>query len=244
VTADVRRDRRAAYDSDPIPGPADRTFEPASADHSTATQSSCRPMATPNTVGVVEPAVVEQADVEQAELGQSGLGQPRRGQLERLQQVLAQRRAHRLQLERDGEALEVLGRAIALVRRGRDAGTSGTLRGERALFEQLLGDVDELVSLLARVSVRLGVLGLPADAPQLRAGLTAGEAGLAALVELAAALNKADPSSPTGPPPDIDGTVAASAADSTLAGSAAVPIAPVPAAPSGPAAGSDVEGGR
>ena len=55
-----------------------------------------------------------------------------------------------------------------------------------------MADVDELVPLLARVSVRLGVLGLPAEAPQLRAGLTAGEAGLAALVELAAALNNAD----------------------------------------------------
>jgi hypothetical protein len=193
-------------------------------------------------VGVVEPPVVEQADVEQAELGQSGLGQSGlgqsgRGQLERLQQVLAQRRAHRLQLDRDGEALQVLGRAIALVRRDRDAGTSETLRRERALFEQLLGDVDELVSLLARVSVRLGVLGVPADAPQLRAGLTAGEAGLAALAELAAALNNADPS-PAGPPPDVGRAVAASSAESTPAGAA------VPAAPGEPAAGSDVAGGR
>lgn len=89
------------------------------------------------------------------------------------------------------------------------------------------------------VSVRLGVLGLPADAPQLRGGLAAGEAGLAALVELAAALNSADPSSPTGRPPDIGRAVAASAADVTPAGSAAVP-----AAPGAPAAGSDVEGGR
>ncbi len=146
---------------------------------------------------------------------QSGVGTSAPGQLEALRQVLAQRRTDRLRAEQDGEALEVLGRAIALVRRDRDAGTSVTLRRERALFEQLLGDVDDLVSLLARVSVRLGVLGQPADAPQLRSGLSAGEAGLAALVELATALNNPEPSCPTNPPTSTGETSPGTTADPT-----------------------------
>ena len=50
--------------------------------------------------------------------------------------MLAQRRAERLQAEHDGDPLEVLHRAIALVRRDRYAGTSVTLRRELALVTE------------------------------------------------------------------------------------------------------------
>jgi hypothetical protein len=106
-----------------------------------------------------------------------------------LRAVWAARRAERQRLERHAQGLETVRRAIAGVRRDRDAGTSAALRRDRALFEQLLGDVDDLACLLARTSIRLGALGLPADAPPVRSGLAAGEAGLAALAAVATALN-------------------------------------------------------
>ena len=232
MTATVDRSWRAASDNEPMPGPANRTSAPAPRDAVAATEGSCQAAAIPNAAGLVEAAGFEQSD-----LGRSGPAQARPGQLEQLRQMLAQRRTRRLQLEHDGAALPVLARAVALVRRDRDAGTSQTLRRERALFEQLLGDVDELASLLARVSVRLSVLGLPADAPQLRAGLTAGQAGLAALAELAAAFNNADPSSSTAPLPNSSQTWATSATHPTPAR----PAAAVLAAPGAPAAGPDAK---
>lgn len=122
-------------------------------------------------------------------------------QVERLRGALAARRAERVQAERVARPLETVHRAIAVVRRDRDAGTSVTLRRDRALFEQLLGDVDDLVTLLARISVRLGTLDLPPDAPPVRSGFTVGQAGLAALVDLAAALNP-----PTSSPAAIAAT--------------------------------------
>ena len=124
------------------------------------------------------------------------MGKAEPEQVEALRQALAQRRADRIQAEHDGEPLHVLQEAVALVRRDRDAGTSTTLRRHRALFEHLLGDVDDLVTLLARVSIRLGVSGMPTDAPQRHSGLTAGQTGLTALLDLATALN--EPPAPAG----------------------------------------------
>jgi hypothetical protein len=106
-----------------------------------------------------------------------------------LRAVWAARRAERLRVQQQGIGLATVQRAIAGVRRDRDAATSAALRRDRALFEQLLGDVDDLACLLARTSVRLGTLGVAADAPQTQSVVATAQAGLAALADLAATIN-------------------------------------------------------
>jgi hypothetical protein len=142
-------------------------------------------------------------------------------ELQRLHEQLAECRREREQAERDAGAEVMLLRGIAAVRRDRDAGTSATLRRDRVVFERLLGDIDELVVLAARTSVRLAVYGLPADHPHVQSGIAAGNAGLDAAAALAAALATAlDPPSTT-PQLSTDDRANGPGARRSAAGSAA-----------------------
>jgi hypothetical protein len=143
-------------------------------------------------------------------------------ELHQLRERLAQCRRRREQAEHDARMEHMLQREIVAVRRERDAGTSATLRRDRAVFERLLADVDDLVVLAARISVRLSVYGLSADHPHVHSGVSAGNAGLDAIAALAAAL---DPPTTTPPVSTADPTcgrrAAGTAAGGTAAGSAA-----------------------
>lgn len=68
----------------------------------------------------------------------------------RLQTIRRQRIAD----EREADQLPQLLRAIALVRRDRDAGTNRQMLRHRAQLERLWADVEDLVITIARVAVR------------------------------------------------------------------------------------------
>lgn len=126
-------------------------------------------------------------------------------ELLQLRERLARCRRERERAEHDAAAEAMLQREIVAVRRDRDAGTSPTLRRDRGVFERLLADVDDLVVLAARMSVRLGVYGLSADHPHVHSGVVAGNACLDAVAALAAALDP--PPIPTSAADDTSSTV-------------------------------------
>ncbi len=146
-------------------------------------------------------------------------------ELQQLREQLAQCRRERERAEHDAAAEAMLQREIVAVRRDRDAGTSATLRRDRGVFERLLADVDDLVVLAARMSVRLGIYGLSADHPHVQSGVVAGNACLDAVAALAAALdpppNTASAASADPPGTATDGRTRARRTRGTNAGSAA-----------------------
>jgi hypothetical protein len=95
----------------------------------------------------------------------------------------------RVTAEREGERIDFVLRAIAVARRDRDAARSAGLLRHRALFEQLMRDVEDAAVGVSRLVVRLATLRAPEDSPVAREARAAGQQALDALQALAAALH-------------------------------------------------------
>jgi hypothetical protein len=109
----------------------------------------------------------------------------------RLQRELRQVRANRIRDEAEAAQLDTVLRAIALTRRDRDAASSRTLAGHRDQLERMWIDLEHLLSLTARVSVRLQLRQCDPDDPLLYRARRAVEQSRQALVTFAEQVNAA-----------------------------------------------------
>ncbi|MBC3189984.1 hypothetical protein H7X46_02765 [Pseudonocardia sp. C8] len=109
-----------------------------------------------------------------------------RARRDRLRGELAEVIARRRQAEATAARGVGWERAIAVVRRDRDSGRSPVLLRQRAVFEQVMDQFEQVDYLIARLATRLS--DADADAGERRRGQAACERGLAAIQGLADAL--------------------------------------------------------
>jgi hypothetical protein len=100
-------------------------------------------------------------------------------------------RTQRLTDEAEAAQLDILLRAILLSRHDRDAGSSPALAEHRAHLERIWSDVEHMVSITARVAVRLHLRDADPDDPLARRARRAIQQSQAALAAFGEAVNQA-----------------------------------------------------
>ncbi|MBC3190990.1 hypothetical protein H7X46_07940 [Pseudonocardia sp. C8] len=119
-----------------------------------------------------------------------------RARRDRLRTELAEVTAQRRQVEATAGRGVEWERAIAVVRRDRDSGRSPLLLRQRAVFEQVMAQFEQVEYLIARLATRLS--DPDADVGERRRGQAACERGLAAIQCLVDTLRATPPDAADG----------------------------------------------
>ncbi len=107
---------------------------------------------------------------------------------DRLRVELAELVEQRQAAEQVAQRMPALQRAIAVICREGDGGSSAVLRRHRETFERLMGDIEDTQLLVARVQTRLARYGDPAEGHRARQGEAVCRRAVRAMAAIGAAL--------------------------------------------------------